>query len=173
MKHGFIRMVFGVAALAAAGCTEDTTVADPRVAALTFNEMAGTGGDFAEVINTGSADVDVSGYGATDSNDDGSPRAASVVRFPAGTVVRAGGYLVVMFESNCPAGATYPCFRCEAGISQGSGENIHLVNAQNAAVRTVAYPANGAPSGRSLGRIPNGTGTFVSTVRTLGAANSP
>lgn len=172
MKPCFVRSMALAAALACAHCTEETTVSDPRVAALTFNEMAGTGADFAEIMNTGSTDVDVSGYGATDSASDGSPRASQVVRFPQGTVIRAGGYLVVMFESNCPMGATYPCFRCEGGLSQTEGENIHLVNAQNQSVRTVAYPPNGAMTGRSLGRIPNGTGPFVSTVRTLGAANA-
>lgn len=143
------------------------------MASLVFNEIAGTGADFAEIFNTGSTDVDLSGYGATDSASDGSPRASMVVRFPRGTVLRAGGYLVVMFESNCPAGATYPCFRCEGGISQSGGENVHLVNAQNQPVLTLAYPPNGAPAGRSLGRIPNGTGPFVSTLRTPGAANVP
>lgn len=162
----------------AAACSDqnecDSDACRSIAAQLVFNEIAGTGGDFAELLNTGASPLDVSGYGLTDSNADGSPRPDRAIRFPVGTVIAPGAYLLVMMESNCPTGLTGAvCFRGEVGLSQAEGENVHLVDASNRVVLTGVYPANGAPAGRAWARSPNGTGAFMNLVRSPGRSNTP
>lgn len=163
-----------VAASAACSTGDTCTDASCRAVAaqLVFNEVAGTGADFVELMNVGTTPVDVSGYAVADSNSDGGPRVDHAFRLPAMTVIAPGGFLLVMMESNCPAAREGTrCFRSESGISQGDGENIHLLDATDRVVSTVAYPPNGAPSGQSWGRAPGGTGAFRVMPRTPGYAN--
>ncbi len=154
------------------GCTDATCSA--VASALVINEMAGTGADFVEFFNKSNADVSIGGFGVTDATSEALPRTDRVFRFPMGTTVRAGGYFVVMLESNCPT--TLPmgvCTRAEFGIGQTEGDTMFLLDANNRVALRAAYPANGAPSGRSYGRVPNGAGNFQVTTRTPGAANVP
>jgi hypothetical protein len=144
---------------------------DPLTGQVVINEMAGTGADFVEFLNTGSADAPIGGYGVTDSDAGGNARVSRAVRYPAGTVLRPGGYALAYMESNCPSTVTVPCVRVEVGIGQTQGDRVHLLSPTDQSVVSERYPTNAAPSGRSWGRIPNGTGAFQLTLRTPGAVN--
>lgn len=171
MKHLNILASALVLAATCAACGNT----DPIAQQLAFNEVGATGNDFVEFYNTGSGPLDVSGYGATDSRKDGLPKLSRTIRFPAGTIVPAGGYLLVLFEGECPASTTmYTCVRSSlagGGISQSNGENVHLIDPENQVAASMAYPRAAAPSGWTWGRFPNGTGAFEATRRTPGFAN--
>lgn len=147
---------------------------DPVAAQFVINEIGATGSDFVEFYNTGTTPVDISGYGATDSRKDGLPRISRTIRFPANTVIPAGGRVLVLFEGECPTSLTpFVCIRGLAGgVSQTHGENVHLISPENRVAATANYPANAAPSGFTWGRFPEGTGEFAITRRTPGAVNS-
>jgi hypothetical protein len=147
---------------------------DPIATQLVFNELAATGSDFVELRNVTAAPLDVSGYGVTDSRSDGFPRISRAIRLPAGTVVPPNGYLVVLFEGECPVTSmTYVCVRgvTNGSLSQTHSENVHLIDPENQAISTSTYPMNAAPSGWTWGRFPDGTGSFKITRRTPGTAN--
>lgn len=156
----------------AAGCGG----ADPLATQLTINEISATNVDYVEFYNATDAPLDVSNYGATDSRADGLPRLSRVIRFPAGTVVPARGYLVAVWEGQCPAAsATYVCVRALSvggGVSQTSGEYVHLIDPEMQVVSTARYPAAGSPDGWTWGRFPNGGGEFRTTRSTPGATNT-
>jgi hypothetical protein len=154
--------------LGVASCGGD----DPLQGQLVINEMAGTGADFVEILNTGTGEANLSGYGVTDSDSGGNPRPTRAARFPMGTVLRPGGYALVYLESNCPGTVTVPCVRAEVGIGHTSGDRVHVLSPTDQSVVSERYPATAAPSGRSYGRIPNGTGAFQVTLRTPGAVNA-
>ncbi len=156
-------------AAACASCAND----DPVAAQLPFNEVGATGSDFVELYNTSGAPLAVAGYAVTDSRTDGFPRISSAIRIPAGTTVPANGYLVVLFEGECPtAGAGFVCVRGTAGgVSQTRGDTVHLLDPENQVVASVTVPPEAAPSGWTWGRFPNGTGAFKATRRTPGAIN--
>jgi hypothetical protein len=149
---------------------------DPIAAQLVINEIGATGNDFVEFYNTSAGPLDVSGYGACDSRTDGLPRLSRVVGFAPGTTVPSHGYLVVLFEGECPAASSaYVCVRqpitLGGGVSQSNGETLHLVNPDNESVAAARYPAQGAASGWTYGRFPDGTGSLGVTRRTPGSTN--
>lgn len=156
-------------AAACASCAND----DPVAAQLAFNEVGATGNDFVELYNTGTTPLAIAGYAITDSRKDGFPKISHAIRFPAGTTVPAGGYVVVLFEGECPASTTaYVCVRGTAGgVSQTRGDTVHLLDPENLVVSSTTYPRMAAPTGWTWGRFPNGTGAFKATRRTPGAVN--
>ncbi len=150
--------------------------ADPLAAQLVPNEISATNADFVEFYNATDAALDVSGYGATDSRDDGLPRLSRTIRFPAGTTIPARGFLVAVWEGECPAASqTYVCVRAQSlggGVSQTRGESVHLIDPESRVVSTARYPAAASPDGWTWGRFPNGSGEFRTTRSTPGAANT-
>lgn len=160
-----------LAVMACAGCGN----VDPVATQLVVNEIGATGNDFVEFVNTSTSSVDVSGYAVCDSRKDGLPKLSHAIRFPAGTVVPAGGFLVVLFEGECPsASAPYVCARGTGvgGVSQTHGENVHMIDPEDQVIITGTYPRNGSPTGWTWGRFPNGTGAFGTTRRTPGYTNA-
>lgn len=147
---------------------------DPIAAQLVFNELGATGDDFAELVNTSTTTLDISGYAVTDSRKDGYPKISRAVRVPANTRLAPGAFLVVMWEGACPQTSTaYVCVqgRGGGGISQSRGESIHLVDPEDRVVETEHYPQAAAPAGWTWGRFANATGNFQITRRTPGRAN--
>jgi hypothetical protein len=140
-------------------------------AGLVINELAGTGADFVELFNASDTAFDLSGFGITDMDDAGI-RYATSLRFGNGTAVAPRGYFTVMLESNCPADVT-PCVRGEFGISQGDGDTITLLDAQNNTVLQQPYPSGAASAGSSWARVYDGAPTFEVQRRSPGARNAP
>lgn len=82
--------------------------------------------DYIEIYNSADHAVDISGFQL------GDVAGSSRYRFPAGTVIDAGSYLVVYCnkEVSDPAYAPF-------GISRGGGEQFYLIGTNNAAVDSV------------------------------------
>lgn len=123
------------------------------VPVVKVNEIKSTGGgaDAIELYNPGTSAIDLSGYVVKDNDD------TRTDKLPAGTVIEAGGYLVLSEGTHFTFGL-------------GNGDSARLFMADGVTlVDGHTYPAHGDPS---WGRCPSGTGDFVvQTTLTLGAAN--
>ncbi len=110
----------------------------------------GTPGDWVELINTGAEAVDLSGYVFRD-NDDTEQRV-----FPSGTIIAAGGYLIL-------EGSTF--------IPGLGGNDAARLFAPGGVTLVDSYSWT-SHAATTYGRCPNGTGAFVTmTSSTKGAAN--
>ena len=120
---------------------------------LRLNEIfaRGAGDDFIEIHNAGATAAELGGMGLSDNPADG---AAHV--FPAGTVLPAGGYLVVTLDATSP-------FRLS-----GDGQTVVLTRPDGTLADAVDFGPQAAD--RSIGRGPAGWGLGTPTP---GAANLP
>lgn len=163
---------------AAAGSNPTTTVA--------FNEISAAGDEWLELYNTGSSDFDLGNYAIADTDKTtGGPRTSKAMRFPAGTKLPKGGFLLVLLgKSNstpgpysadaCLPGVPVGCFYALFSVSQTRGEALHLLAPDNTSVLNVIYPADldfEAGTDLSACRMPNGSGEFTTCTQTPGAAN--
>lgn len=156
-------------------CTPPTSSCDSGACVdggVVINELAGSGGDFVELFNGSDSEVDLSGFGLTDSDGDGGVRYATSLRFPAGSSIAARGYFTLSLEKDCGT-IPGPCLRGEFGLSQSTGDVVTLLDAENQTLAQEAYPPNGAPSGSSWARIHDGAATFEVQRRSPGAPNAP
>ncbi|HMS99616.1 MAG TPA: CotH kinase family protein [Saprospiraceae bacterium] len=116
--------------------------------------------DWIELYNTTGADINLGGIYLTDNPD--SPTKWS---FPAGTIIRAGGYLTVWADEDS---------KIEEGLHtnfklSADGEEIRLLNIDGTVVDEYSYGVQTADV--SMGRCTNGSGTFVMMVPSFGASN--
>ncbi len=167
-----------LAADAAAG-TDSSTVSDGGTpTGFGVNEVSGKGEEWVEIFNGGPTVVDVSGFRVVEGSKDdaGGPKSGGFA-FPPNTTLPPGTYVVVMGVGEggvpCVAPAGTPCFQASFSISNTSGETMYFIAPDGGAIDKVEYPANVVQSGRSWGRIPNGTGGFQVTTKTPGAPNKP
>lgn len=113
-------------------------------------DETGAYSDWIELYNNGNATVDLSGWYLTD-EDTKLDRWA----FPQGTVIAAGGTLVVWADDETDTlGGLHASFKLSA-----SGENVYLVNGNLEIADHVEYVD--APEDQSYSRQPNGTGDFA------------
>jgi hypothetical protein len=150
------------------GGTSGTTVV--------VNEISAKGEDWVELYNPTSADVDISDFGLCDDDAMGACDMASILRFPMGTKLPKGQFLLVVGNEPADAG-TGPstsclamggpatCFHVGWKVSSSKGETVHLIDAKDALVDELKYPMDAAPAGQTWGRLPDGTGP--------GALNQP
>lgn len=133
----------------AAGDATDTApeVSTP-VLAIVVNEVAPAGApdDWIELFNAGETRAEIGGWVLRD--DD--PRHGYVV--PAGTAIAAGGYLVI---GRTAAGGDGFDF----GL--GSADGVFLFDAAGRLVDGTSWNDGAAPASASWGRIPDGSGSFV------------
>lgn len=141
-------------------------------ASVVINELAGTGGDFVELYNPGDSAFSLSGFGLTDSETDGGIRYSTSLRFATSASVEPRGYFTIFLETDCPATVS-PCVRGEFGLSQGNGDKVTVLDANNGTVAQQVYPPNGAPSGSSWARKTDGAADFEVQRRSPGATNAP
>ncbi|HEY9425243.1 MAG TPA: lamin tail domain-containing protein, partial [Microterricola sp.] len=81
---------FAASATPTKGAANDCVApATPSVLVNEVESSGGTPGDWVELLNTGATDVDLSGFRVSDSDD------SHISVLPAGSIVAAGGYLVV------------------------------------------------------------------------------
>ncbi|MCG2799074.1 MAG: lamin tail domain-containing protein [Cellulomonas sp.] len=143
---------FTTTAAATKGSANDCGITVP--AGLVINEVessGGTPGDWVELKNTGSTDVDASGLLVKDGDD---THAFSVI--PAGTTIAAGGYYVVEETA--------------LGFGLGSADSARLFASDG--VTVIDSSTWAAHATTTYGRCPDGTGTFgTTTSSTKGAAN--
>lgn len=129
------------------------TAASAADADVRINEVESSGGvpgDWIELVNAGSASVDVSGFVLKDNDD------THVFTIPAGTTLAPGAFRA---------------FDVEAGFGLGSADSARLYNAgASTLLDSYSWTAHAAVT---YGRCPDGTGSFTSTTSaTKGAANT-
>jgi hypothetical protein len=181
---------------AAAGCSDDTE-GDPSSGSastgtsttgaggapgdsdVVLNEISASGDDWVEITNVGAAPFDLGGYAVADA-DMGMPKVADAVRFPAGTTLGAGEFLLLLGQqqtappgpqTTCLPGGPDTCYYATWGISGSNGERLYILSAEDAVVSIADYPANAVPLGQTWGRLPDGRGDFGPNAPTPGDAN--
>jgi hypothetical protein len=144
--------LFGLLAVVLAGLV----LAGPATAANTdikINEVessGGTPGDWIELVNTGSAPVDLSNWVLKDNDD------THVFTIPAGTSLGAGAYRAFDVESSF-------------GLGAADSARVYTPGAATL-IDSYSWTAHAAIT---YGRCPDGTGAFANTTAsTKGAANA-
>jgi hypothetical protein len=132
--------------------------------------------DAVELFNPTNASIDISGWYLSDGSQPSLPSdgVARYKRFriPNGTVIPAGGYLLLDEQDFNPTPGVDPSF----SLNSAEGDDVWLIQADQAGkllnfIDHVEFGA--AANGESFGRWPNGDGGLYPMVsRTLGAANS-
>jgi hypothetical protein len=125
---------------------------------LALNEVACHGGEWIELVNRASHDADAGGWSLTDGDDDSVPYV-----LPAGSMVAAGGHLVVRRQTPSADGLLF-------GLACGK-DRVALLRPDGHEVDAVALP--GALPYWTWGRLPDATGAWTETLATPGATNLP
>lgn len=168
-------------------CSSDTTPTVTTPSSVVFNEISASGGEeWFELYNTGSSTVDLSGYGVTDSDKEtGQARVKEAMRFPSGTKLAKGAYLLVLLGKDdaapgpysadaCLSGVGVGCFYATFSISAARAEAVHLIGADDEVLVSTIYPADltfEAGTGFTVCRLPDGDEGLTTCVATPGAAN--
>lgn len=138
--------------------TRNTANACPQVATgIVFNEVESNGDatDWVELVNTGNASVDLSGYLFRDNDDN------EMFILPAGSVIQAGGFLVID-QGDGTTGFTF-------GLG---GNDMARLYSPGGGILIASY-AWAAHAATTYGRCPDGSGEFVTTTSgTKGTANA-
>jgi hypothetical protein len=169
-----VRLSIGVALLVSA-CSDGASGGDVADAAMSgaravvVNELLPHGGsdddpDWAELKNTTGSTIDLSGYSVRDKD------LGHLVALPGGTSIPAGGYVVIYCDDQPDGGAT-TVLHVPWKLSSKEGDEFHLLDRQGTEVDQATFGADEVPGKKSWGRLPDGTGAFVATTPTMGAAN--
>ncbi len=162
--------------------TPTTTTRDVGAGgALVINEIRAVGEEWVELFNAGASPVDLSDVMVTDTEtDDGGPRVSRAMRFPRGTMLSPGQYVVIVSDqadagsgpqTRCPDGGPTTCFHASWSLSASRGENVWVLSATGVVTARELYPMEAAPEGQAWGRVPDGTGSFAPVRPTPGAVN--
>jgi hypothetical protein len=146
------------------------------------NEISAQGSDWIELGNPGPGSADLGGLGLCDSDDNGLCNTADALRFPEGTQLAPGAYLLVLGDQAAEAGAgphttclpdggPSSCFYATWKVSASRGETVHLISANDRVLTQLEYPMGAAADGQTWGRLPDLTGEGAATAPTPGAAN--
>jgi hypothetical protein len=115
--------------------------------------------DWVEIFNASAVDVDLSGYKIYDSG--GQTGSKPKKEFPAGTIIPAGGFYVIVVDDADASGF---------GLSSG-GEQVWLENAESTVIDDITFPAMSEV--QSYGRKPDGSANFfIFTEITKGGSNN-
>jgi hypothetical protein len=168
------------------GTTSDTGAAGGAPTHVVVNEICAKGADWVELLNPTDGELDLSGLGLCDDVDPSAGSAcdlATALRFPSGTKLAAGAYLLIVGDQDVSAGVgpyatcladggPSSCYYVSWKVSASNGETIHLVDADGQAVDEARYPVDAVPSGQTWGRLPDGRGGFSANAPTPGKANA-
>jgi hypothetical protein len=114
--------------------------------------------DWIEIFNPADAEMDISGYKIYDSG--GQSGSKPKKEFPAGTIIPAQGWLVIVVDDEDESGF---------GLS-GNGETVWFENSAGEIIDSIAFPA--LEENQSYGRYPDGDVNWeVLNTVTKGAAN--
>jgi hypothetical protein len=183
--------LFLIAAFGAASCSHSSSSSGGGggpVAGedIVINEFASSGStEWLELGNKGTTPFDLGGFGVCDTDKNtGQPKTKDALHFPPGTMLAAGGWLLVMTgkkgqaigpydTASCLPGAS-TCFYASFGVSAGSGESVHFLAQDNSVVWSTPYPKEVAIPAKTdtACRLPDFTGNFALCRATPGAANA-
>lgn len=143
--------------------TANNNSTPPPAINILMNEIFSRGADpdfdWVEIYNASAVSVDLSGYKIYDSG--GNSGAKPKKEFPAGTIIPAGGFYVIVVDDADPSGF---------GLSSG-GEQVWLENATGTVIDDITFPA--MMEGQSYGRKPDGSANFfIFTEITRGSSNN-
>ncbi|MGV8111687.1 MAG: lamin tail domain-containing protein [Lentimicrobium sp.] len=144
------------------GAANDNSTPPPATIIL-MNEIYSRGTtedpDWIEIYNGSAFDVDLSGYKIYDGGGQAGTKPKK--EFPAGTIIPAGGFYVIVTDDADASGF---------GLSSG-GEQVWLENAEGTVIDDVTFPAF-EPT-QSFGRKPDGSSNLVIfTEITRGSSNN-
>ena len=180
--------VITLSSIILSACSSDSSPSktlDPST--ITFNEISASGDEWLELYNSGTSEIDLSGYGITDTDKvTGEPRVTKAMRFPNGTKLPKGGFVLVLLDKSnstpgpysadaCLPGVAKGCFYALFSVSEARGEAVHLLAADNSEVSSIIYPANlsfEAGAGLTACRMPDGSGELTTCTATPAAANA-
>ncbi len=131
----------------------DATIEDP--------DEPGAFEDWIELYNPGEASVDLTGFYLSDDVDD-----PTQWRFPSGSTIDAGGYLIIWADDDVDQGDDHASFKLSAG-----GESVLLYNTDGTTlVDSIAFGEQATDV--SYGRFPDGSSTLMElSATTPGEAN--
>jgi hypothetical protein len=119
--------------------------------------------DWVEIYNPNPVQVDLSGYKIYDPG--GNSGAKLKKPFPAGAVIPANGYYVIVVDDAAPDGSDF-------GLSSG-GDEVWFENASGIVIDNIIIPAMPVAT-TSFSRIPNGSTNWqISNTITKGTPNQP
>jgi len=127
----------------------------------TVSDPAGEFVDWIELYNNSSQPKNISGYYLTDN-----PLNLVKWRFPVGTVIPPGDYLIVWANDDPDVSALHTNFKLSS-----AGEQLLLLNDDLELVDSITFGPQ-LPD-MSFARVLNGTGNFISQPATFGANNNP
>ncbi|XYH97858.1 lamin tail domain-containing protein [Sorangium sp. So ce1128] len=149
---------------------------------VVVNEISAKGSDWIELGNPGSAAADLGGFGLCDSDESGMCNTADALRFPEGTQLAPGEYLLVLGDqavevgpgphTTCLADGPSSCFYATWKVSASRGETVFLISPNDQVLDQLEYPIEAAADGQTWGRLPDLTGQGGVTAPTPGAANA-
>jgi spore coat protein H len=122
-------------------------------------DPAGEADDWIELYNATADTMDLGGMFLSD--DSAEP---TKWQFPAGTLIEPTGYLIVWADEDLAQVGVHADFKLSAG-----GEQIFLSNTDSTVLDSVTFGAQ--MTDISMARIPNGTGSFVTSTATFCANN--
>jgi hypothetical protein len=148
--------------IATHGAANDDSM-PPVAGAVVMNEIYSNGTvedpDWIEFFNTSDTEIDISGYKIYD--DKGQADEKPKKEFPAGSVIPAQGWLVIVVDDEDESGF---------GLSS-NGETVWFENAAGVILDSIAFPV--LEETQSFGRFPDGDANWqVLPTVTKGAANS-
>ena len=169
-KHAFVdtesngsyaRCVDGVGGFLQASKTKGASNAGScALPSVALNEINPSGADWVEVINTGDATVDLSGWYILDG--DVSHTVAQTNPLPAGTTLAAGARFVFLGETSAER-------HFQFGLSNNAGESVTLRTSTGTAVDSYGWSVG---ISATVGRCPEGTGAWDAQSATQGTANT-
>lgn len=127
---------------------------------VTITDPNGEYDDWLELYNNADTEIDLTGWHLTDNAND-----LTKWTFANGTVIPAGGYLIVWCDENGSQGDLHANFKLSS-----EGETLYLVHPDLNIAEEVIFGAQQADMG--FARVPNGTGDFVIQTPTFAANNN-
>lgn len=153
--------------------------------AVVINELKATGsGEWIELINGGTDEVDLGGHSLADTDKStGQPRGSDAMKFPAGTALKGGERLVILTgkkdgagphrgDEECLGGVAV-CWHAAFGVSAKDGEAVYLLGPGGEVLSSASFPAGAGVAGEQTAcRLPDTSGELVVCSPTPGAVNA-
>lgn len=140
---------------------------------LVINEINSSPADYVELMNTSEKELDISGYEIRDNSDDHRWQFLEVTTIAPGQIIAVEADTI----GNCYNDTTdsYERGEFQEPIGIGSGDSIRLYDGSGQLIDQYSWTEHASYDGdeaaASLGRYPDGTGSFVLMKETPGQAN--
>lgn len=153
---------------------EDKEENTPAEQIVVINEINSSPDDWVEIINIGTETIDISGYEIRDNSDDHRWQFADGTTLDAGALLLVDAYTIGQVYNDETDSYSEGEFAEAIGI--GSGDSIRFYDKEGNLLDEYAWTEHasyeGDESAASLGRYPDGTGSFAVMPQTPGVKNS-